>query len=808
MNAELDITLQVKTIPWQVAGKGAIFTGEVLDADLNPTGQVETVRADYKAVGSDTFVGKKEIWRIVGNWESYKGGQQIAAQQAFMHRPSGEFIADLLINNPMFEGLGEAYVNRLKKTLDNGLDDLKVMLDEGNVFALSEAMLEAKIKEPEKVGQTAVDAWKKLGYGETITWLDSLRHGEKLGVRMGRKIYRCWKDKAKEVVTEDPYRLLAFTGWFGGRNARGAWKLVDGIAQDVFSVPVDDRRRFHGAIAESLFFRFSECQDTIVDKETLLKELKARLGSKKLAERALKEGGSRAFYSNGEFWQTRGVFLMERFVAEGLNKLARFKQYQLFGEDVSSKERVRAVISEFEGKERYALGDAQKEAVKTVLENQVAVVTGGAGVGKTTVLKCIHECIEDAGGEVIQMALSGRASRRMAAATGRHAVTIAGFLTKDQDFEKEPTIIIDEASMLDLKLMYRILKKVPQGCRLVLVGDAQQLAPIGAGKVFHLLTKDVKGLFPTVVLDKVYRQEDSTGIPAVADAVRRGEWPELPLFDGQKGAGVSIIPAEAEDLLGGFDSDGVYQNGVLEDLYETLGGNDEDVQVLCPTTRPDPYSTGGINTAFRTKYSIGRRKVLKWFDNIDEFQTRWVPTKFSEGDKVIFKYNDWDRELFNGTLGVITKAYGSTSDPEPIEDEPRMQIEFDTGVQELNGADLDSITHAYGITVHKAQGSQFERVIIPIREAENLDRSWIYTAITRGVSQVVLVGDMGAAATAVRSETNADQRQVGLGHLLKLIVGSDNYLSEGGKSEPESRGYDPPDEGQGSEVKTTSKGTA
>lgn len=801
MNETVDITLQVKTLTWQEVGKGAIFTGDVLDADYNPTGDEETVRADYNAVGRETFVGKKEIWRIVGHWETYNGKPQIGAKQAFLIRPTGEHIVNLLANNPMFEGLGDAYANRLWKNHGTDLND---MLNKGDLPALTEAMVKAEVRQPEKVAHTAILVWKELGVNEVISWLDSLPADKKMGVLMGRKMYGCWGEKAKQYVMDDPYRLLAFTGWYEGRRA---WKVVDNIAQTVFEVGVDDKRRFHASIIESLHYMYEE-RSTIVDRATLLDEMSRRLGGKKLAERALKEvAGSKAFLTNDSFWQARGAFLMEKYVAEGLLKLARYRQYELFGPDIQRVERIQAVISEFEGKEGYALGERQKEAVQTILENQVTIITGGAGVGKTTVLKCVHECVEDAGGRVIQMALSGRASRRMAEATNRPAITIAGFLKKKQNFDGCPTIIIDEASMLDLPLTYRIIKKVPEGCRLVIVGDPEQLAPIGPGKVFHVLTKDVKDLFPVVVLNKIYRQDGASGIPAVSDAIRYGKWPELPLYDGKKGVGVSIIPADPDDMLGGFDEDGVYQNGILENLYEELGGNEEDVQLLSATTKSDPFSTGGINDAFHAKYSVGNRPVLKWLDHLDDFLTKWVDAGYSEGDKVVFKYNDWERELFNGSLGKITKAYSSESDPAPEEDDPCMEVDFDTGVQELDAADLASLMLAYSITVHKAQGSQFERVIIPVRKADNLDRSMIYTAITRGVSQVVLVGDIEAAENAVRSVPSVDERQVGLGHLLKYIVSADT-LPAGGNNEPESRGYDPPDEGQCSKSQTTCKGAA
>ena len=786
----VDITVKIKSIIWQQKNRGAIASCHVVEHDF-PTDKEEVVRIPHNvSVLENLAVG--QWWSVKGSRERHKGVPQVVATEANPLRPSGDHIIDLLAGDRLrFPGIGKEYATRLSDKLGPKLNTL---LDNGDSIELEKIMRELKIPNPDEHADNMVKGWTNLGVGEVISWLDNLPSGEKFGVKLGRKVVRCFGSKTKERIEADPYLLLSFYTTKRTRKFKlSAWKKVDEIAQDVFKVARDDERRLHGAIIESMYKHFDD-KHTIIDRETLFEKVRARLGSKKLAEEALNRSyGKNTFLRNDEWFQLRGCYLMEEEAADRLAEIMRTKpklvsdgrspQREMFGEFALDKKRIDKLICEFEDKEKFGLGPDQKKAVHLAIENNLSVVTGGAGTGKTSVLKCINNIITKSGGrvvqgvEIIQMALAGRAARRMTEATGYPSRTIAGFI-KDTDNKEDSeklnqkkkhlTLVIDESSMIDLPLACRLLRRIPKGSRVIFVGDAEQLPPIGPGLFFHLLAKTMVGIVPTVALKKVYRQEGKTGIPSVAEAIRGTEktkptLPELPVYKGQE-KGVFICPASDKDIY-----------GEVRRIYDELGGNkpENDVKVLGMTRD----AVDGINNLIQAKYSKGKKRVLDY----GEYQTRFKrPSDFLEFDQVLWTLNDWERELFNGTLGVIEKAY----DPPKVDyvdpdEHVAARVRFDTGVKDVTIADIDMMKLAYAITVHKSQGSQFKRVIIPVwkmkftdekdtKKQRFLDKAMFYTAITRGIDQVILVGDIQTAKDAIESGAAVDQRQVGLEHMLRL----------------------------------------
>lgn len=607
-----------------------------------------------------------------------------------------------------------------------------------------------------------VEGWADLGIGETISWLSNLPSAEKLEIGLGRQIYQCWGAASREKVEEDPYRLISF---MNTRYARKGWEIIDGIAMNVFGIPFDDDRRLHGAVIESILNHYDN-KSTVIDRETLIRKVSERLGSRSLAKEALTRSyGRNSFLHNGEFWQARGVFLMEKEVAEMTIRIMRFKQLELFGEKHFSTAEIDKAIVEFEVNEGFLLANRQKAAVHLCLDNGMSVVSGGAGTGKTSILKCVYHVIKKSGGEICQMALAGRAARRMTEATGYPARTIAGFLSDNNEgYSKGTTFVVDEASMLDLPTTFHILRNLPDGCRLILVGDAEQLPPIGPGLVFHILAKQMVDIVPTVELKTVYRQKSASGIPAVAEAIRGKDkepptLPDLPEYSGL-GKGVSVYSAKFADMA-----------EVLKKIYAELGGNypEADVKILAITKDISPYGVGGINNFLHNEYAKGQKLVFGCNPELGEWCYGYGGP-FTEGEPVIFTYNDWARNLFNGTLGVVEEAYNPPSDGTLDPNTFCASVHFDTGVQDVCVKDLSNLKLAYAITVHKAQGSQFKRVVIPIKKGPLLDKALIYTAVTRGVEQVVLVGDISAAKEAIENGAAVDKRQVGLRHMLGISI--------------------------------------
>jgi exodeoxyribonuclease V alpha subunit len=278
--------------------------------------------------------------------------------------------------------------------------------------------------------------------------------------------------------------------------------------------------------------------------------------------------------------------------------------------------------------------------------------------------------------------------------------------------------------MLDLPLMYSIVRAIPLRARLLLVGDPYQLPPIGFGLAFHILAQS--RTVPRVELVEVHRQAQMTGIPHAAHQVRQGVTPTLAPFAGIH-TGVSFVDASAENVI----------DRVLGVRAEWSGCR--DVQILSVTKR-GASGTRNINAAMHALALDGKRRLDRW--------------ELAEGEPIIYTANDYQRELWNGSLGWVEEIVGSNG-------RQSLVCWLDGTRHEIREEEFHRLELAYAITVHKAQGSQFSRIIVPVSESRLLDRTLIYTAMTRGIEQVVFIGDRRAFKAAVTAPPRSHERQVG-----------------------------------------------
>jgi exodeoxyribonuclease V alpha subunit len=326
----------------------------------------------------------------------------------------------------------------------------------------------------------------------------------------------------------------------------------------------------------------------------------------------------------------------------------------------------------------------------------------------------------------------------MREATGREATTIAKFLREADDGrigpQSEPLLIIDECSMLDLSLMYSVVRALPERARILLVGDPYQLPPIGFGLVFQILA--VSPNVPRVELTQVHRQAESTGIPQTAFEIRHGSVPRLPTYD-REAPGVYFIESRGEEIV-----------QLIKSVVGRRGKNDH-TQILGITKRGNS-GVLNINANFHAEHLASDKSAAK---------VRSVMREFAEGEPVIHLTNDYEKELWNGSLGVVEQAGIKASDDE--DDARFLRCTFEGVEHEILECDFNNLDLAYAITVHKAQGSQFKKVVIPITRSRLLDRTLIYTALTRGVEQVVFIGDKRAFNEAVVSPPSPSLLNVG-----------------------------------------------
>ena len=422
-----------------------------------------------------------------------------------------------------------------------------------------------------------------------------------------------------------------------------------------------------------------------------------------------------------------GLYQAEKGIAERILRLAAGKPS--WPEIDAAK-----AIEWLAAKSPFPLADSQKQAVELALRSKVLVITGGPGVGKTTIVNSILRILKAKHVEMLLCAPTGRAAKRMSEATGHEAKTIhrllevdpqAGGFRKDQDNPLDTDLlVVDEASMIDVPLMHALVKAVPSHAALLVVGDIDQLPSVGPGQVLADLI--ASGAVPVVRLTEVFRQAAQSRIVTMAHRINKGEMPEFEKPEGES----DYYFVEANEPERALD---VIMELVRERIPKRFGLDPiRDIQILCPMNR------GGLGAR---SLNIDLQKALNppGSDKIEKFGSTFAPK-----DKVMQIENDYDKEVYNGDLGFITKIDA---------EEGEIAVNFDGREIVYESGELDSLVLAYATTIHKSQGSEYPAVILPVttQHYAMLQRNLLYTGLTRGKRLVVLVGQRKAVAIAVRN---------------------------------------------------------
>jgi exodeoxyribonuclease V alpha subunit len=421
-------------------------------------------------------------------------------------------------------------------------------------------------------------------------------------------------------------------------------------------------------------------------------------------------------------------------------------------------------IERFEATTGVTLAPAQRDAIGLVARAPVAVITGGPGVGKTTLVRAVLSLFDAAKLTTVLAAPTGRAAKRMSEATGLEATTIHRLLEVDarsMTFVRDEgapidagAVIVDETSMVDVPLAHALLRATPTGARVVLVGDVDQLPSIGPGAVLRDVIES--GVVPTVRLTVVFRQAGASRIVAGAHAILRGEEPTP---SGAMG-GARAQPHSANGEL--F----VVERGEPEEAASTIAEIVEsriprafsldprrDVQVLVPMVR-GTVGTRALNADLQARLNPPR-------DGVSE--ARRGQTIFRVGDRVMQIRNDYDREVFNGDVGFVASVRAHD------EEGPRLMVRLEEGREvPYDDDDLDELVLAYACTVHKSQGSEYPAVVLGLvnQHFVMLARKLLYTAVTRAKKLVVIVGSRWALREAVR-DARGEQRRTTLQRRLR-----------------------------------------
>ncbi|MEJ6080180.1 ATP-dependent RecD-like DNA helicase [Vibrio sp. 1-Bac 57] len=712
--------MRVTSIPYR-STKLVIFSGVPLALDSYKTNNGKyyvTIKANPDSIPIQPTLGQH--WSVKGTRQikDVETGDYVMQQHTYESPEhiecalpeTGEQLIRFIAKENVFKGIGESKARALwqllgkdfhatlRKDTSESRERLTPLLNEGSIEALFKGYAK----------------YKNLSY---CNWMSE----HKVPASVQQRLLKHHGEASIDVIKGNPYALIGFGLSF---SAIDDIIKTTGFKSDVTQ---DDPRRLSAAL-EMAIRKEIEKGHTYITRNAIKPTVKKLLGNAELTSQAFVTGHQKAqFIVNNETgtYHPTAQLLMESVVAKRLLALA--KQKNLYNEHANL-----AYLSAA-NELPYELTERQSEAVMTALDNAVACITGGAGTGKTTVLRTALRAYHQLGYEIHAVALSGRAAMRLHESIGFKTMTIAALLRKEviepSNEQSKNLLVIDEASMIDLPTMYRLVIHLHPSTHIIFTGDPDQLPPIGCGKVLSDIVESK--VIANTMLDIVKRQDGSTGIPEYSKLINAG-----------------IVP---ENISTGAITFHETQKNEIAQTCTTLFQASPDNSRIMGATKA---MVADINNLTQNATNLNGQRL--------EFELHGEKffRDLRQGDVILFTQNNYDKGIQNGSLGVLSsvefvgESYGS--------------VVLDTGDKvEVTQAVLDCMELGYCITLHKAQGSQFPRIIIALQKGRIVDRAWLYTAITRAESEIHIVGSQQDFNEITKLPSNSHKRNSYLVDLLK-----------------------------------------
>jgi exodeoxyribonuclease V alpha subunit len=674
-------------------------------------------------IGNLSGVNPGESLKLTGKWvQNKRFGEQFQVETFEVTMPATLLGIQKYLASGLIKGIGSIMSERIVEKF--GLHTLEVIEKKPE-----------RLSEVEGIGPKRISMIRKAwGEQKEIKEIMIFLQGHGVGAAYSAKIYKQYGDQSIEMVRENPYRLAHDIYGIGFMTAD---KIAQNLGIDRHSLIRAKAGLLYilNQLTEEGHVYYPETQlihkakeILHVDEEIVIQAVRELSREKELFLEDLDPDG-----------HLRAAYLAPFYVAETgvARRLVNLKESPSNIRPIHPEKAIEWV----QQKLNIELAQRQEEAVLLAATSKVLIITGGPGTGKTTIITAILRIFQQLKLRILLAAPTGRAAKRMNEATGWEAKTIhrlleysphKGDFKRDQDDPLEAdVVIIDEASMVDTLLMYHLLKAIPSHAHLILVGDVDQLPSVGPGNVLKDIIRS--GKFTVVRLSEIFRQAQESMIVVNAHKVNQGQFPVLKEIHTPEKTDFQFIQEE--------DPEKILQN-ILDLCSERIPRQFRfhplrEIQVLAPMHK-GIIGVANLNIELQKRLNPGQSGITRG---------AWT---FRLGDKVMQIVNNYDKDVFNGDIGWISKI-----DPEQRE----VTIDFDGRLVSYDYSDLDEVVLAYAVSVHKSQGSEYPVVILPVvtQHYMLLQRNLIYTGITRAKKLVIMIGTKKALAIAIRN--NKPQRR-------------------------------------------------